>query len=279
MLKGTIKTKAGQRPGFLSKSILVETDSPDRPALRLYLKAMIVVPVEVRPATGLRLHGLEGTTTSHRVLLHRRDGQRLQVEDISLEGVQGIEVSTRAVVEAEPDGAQAGDIWLEAHFPGGSVQPFSGRGLVHLKTNYRRFPSLEIPITVSIRRMVECRPKRVWIQAGSTTVKPTEGQVILSHSKGLPLRIKEIHVSPEDLSVRPLALEGRPSALRLIIGYADLSEAVKEPREGLVRVELERDPSEAAVAPLEIPVTIMPMHQKASQPARTQEPPPSGSGS
>ena len=182
--------------GRVSKSINVGTDSADARSLRLRFTVDVFAPIVAKPRLRLTATGLEGEGGRARILLHRADGEALEIS--------GVETDNPAVkpqvdrVNRERDSAtpaEEGDIWLEV-VSNQDAAPGMLTGTVRVATNHPDAPELVVPFSIRIRSLIEAHPAgvRMWLP----TPGGRDGQsaiVTLKRSGKLEFRITAIEVS------------------------------------------------------------------------------------
>ncbi len=258
-LTAKIKVSAGST-GTHAKSITVQTDAPQTPALRLSLAFTAVTPISATPNFRLYLNTVEGEPSSVRILLHRDDGEPLaaQIEKVSL--TEGVKLSIEAVPDGStPEGSGrgiAGDLWIVAETLDGSP-PVNQNGVVVLTTNHPQAPTLEIPIYLRVRPVIEVQPNAVKLWPSSGGPNGTSTRIRLSHNLRQPFEVTGVEVSdPKLLTARVTSQAGQPiQAVELTL--ADPT----APIEGQVRASLRISTSVEGKERIEIPVVITTRHE------------------
>jgi hypothetical protein len=254
-LTARVKTKQGTT-GKLAKSVVVQTDAPGAEQLRLVVSFNVVTPIVVSPSHRVYLNTVEGQTRTERVLLHRADGEPLQVtlEEPALGGglearVQPFEAGA-AGSDSGPAGV-AGDQWLEVTI-GDGAQPMNHSGVIALATNQPELPRLEIPLIVRIRPLIDVRPSLVqlWLPDGGPD--RTTALVRLSHVGRQQFEITAVEVA-DPSTITAQVVSGGPQQLHsLRVALADDVSLDVE----VLRTSLRVLTSEAAKPELLVPVEV-----------------------
>ncbi len=160
-LTAKIKTQSTQS-GKVSKSIAVTTNIPATPRLMLSVTFNSVTAVTVRPTPRIHLNGVEGDALTTSLVLHRADGEKLEIT--------GFESSDDVVVlEAKPvtremtvknQKAVPGDVVVEASVAAG-VTAVSTNGKVRIRTNHPDAEVIDVTFSLRLRPVIEARPAQV----------------------------------------------------------------------------------------------------------------------
>ena len=185
-LTAVLKTAANQNRR-LSKSINVVTDAEDARSLSLRFTVDVRAPIVAKPAYRLNLTTLVGSASSTGVLLHRSDGKRLEIADLTLD-YPGLVVRARPVGEAaeatpvpkktadlwselasdtQRIKSVVGDVWIDLAVTS-SAPPGTTTGTLRFTTNHPDAPTMSWPYTVRVRPLIEARPAevRLWLPEG-----------------------------------------------------------------------------------------------------------------
>jgi len=274
-LTATVKTVKGQDQRF-SKSITVATDAAEARTLYLRFTVETYSPISVRPSFRVSLTTFEGSPARSRVLLHRADGQALEIAEAVVEhphlsvrvmpvsGNQGQptedgkdselwnpEAARRLPIDAAP-----GDVWIEL-----ATQQFpkSGNtaGEIRLKTNDPEAPEFDLPYMVLVRPLIEIRPKavRMWL----SSARDREGRsaiVSLRHNGGREFTVTGIETSHPEIFTAAANSSASAAYQRVRIGVTEglVAESIAGSVEGWVTVAT----NDAACPRVEIPVVVSP---------------------
>lgn len=210
-LTARVTTKSGTS-GKLAKNISVETDAAGAEHLRLRVTFSVVTPIEATPAHRVYVNTLEGAAKTQRVLLHRADGEPLE---LTMEKATINDGVTIEILPGAPDGnpeaglpaAQAGDQWLVVTVDGTSGA-LDHSGAVVLATNDPKAPRLEIPLIVRVRPLIDVRPSpvRLWPPDGGPD--GTSALVRLGHGGRVKFEINSLEVDNPELVSAELVSQG-----------------------------------------------------------------------
>ncbi len=274
-LTARIETTVVQH-GKVSKSVSVHTDAPGHEVIRLVVNFEAVASIIATPRLRLHLNAVEGQGGSARVLLHRPDGERLEVTRAAHDGGEyPVDLKIVGVPVSEPTtlagGSRAvpGDVWLEAEMaPHGESIRWTGR--VTVETNHPNAPQLEIPVSVWVQPLFDVRPQRVnlWIPEEATEMQPVTLRV--THAARKPFEVTKMEVShPELFSATALtASDRRFHTIRVQLN--NLVDASKV--EGVVRGLLRLYTSDPAKPVIDIQVGLSPLHDRVRRPAARGRP-------
>jgi len=168
-LTAEMKTTPMQN-GRVSKSINVVTDAADARSMRLRFTVDVQAPIIARPYYRFALSTIEGQEGRTRILLHRSDGEPLEILGVETgdpELAAHVETVAGSRSKKSPNAAP-GDVWIElVSDPTASAGRRSGS--VRIATNHPDLPELAIPSSWRVRPLIEARPEivRLWL--------PTDG--------------------------------------------------------------------------------------------------------
>jgi hypothetical protein len=265
-LTAKIKTRAG-RSGKSAKSISVFTDAPDAPKLRLLLGYDAVTPIVVSPHPRVYVHGVEGSSSTAEVLLHRTDGEKLEAEVKRITVSDGVKVTLETVTESGPgpgqSTAQPGDILVTTEL-GKVPAGFAHNGLLVLGTNHPDVPELNLQLSLMMRPLIGVRPKNVqlWPEAGGPG--GTEVSVRLHHGSRKLFGIESVEVLEPQLVEAQLTSVGdqRIHAVRVSLPL-DFA-GVDAPQSTVLRIT-----TNLAEKPvIDVPVTVTPSRNALRTSAR-----------
>ena len=280
-LTARIETTVAQH-GKVSKSVTVHTDAPGFDSFRLVINFEAVASIIASPRLRLHLNAVEGERGTGRILLHRPDGERLQISapphgaaelpvDLDLVGIPGTEsTAVSGGVRAVP-----GDVWLEASLaPHGESLRWTGT--VAVETNHPDAPTLEVPISVWVRPVFDVRPQRVnlWVPEEARDMQPVTVRV--THAARRAFEITDIEVSHPDLFSANALTE---SARRFHTLRVQLRDGVDVSKlEGPLQGWLRFHSSDPAKPLIEIQVGLSPMQERSRRPAAYGRPTTDGGG-
>ena len=198
-LTAKMKTSSVQN-GMVSKSISVETDSPDLRTARLRFTVDIEAPIIAKPRLRFVLSVIEGNTGNVGLALHRADGEALEILKTEID-VGGLRVTAEPIAKADKrDRIELlpGDVWLELAVDP-AAKPVSNRGSIRLTTNHPQAPELEVPYVLRVRPLIESRPPQVnlWLSGGTAEGRSTI--VSLNQNGKKAFRITDAEVSHPEL--------------------------------------------------------------------------------
>jgi hypothetical protein len=258
---GTLTAKMQTMPmknGRISKSINVVTDAADARNISLRFTIDVETPIVVRPAFRFNFSTIEGEEGRTRVLLHRSDGNPLEilgVETGDLELAAHVEMVAWSGSQKDPD-AVSGDAWIElVSNPAADVGRRSGS--VRIATNHPDLPELVMPSSWQVRPLIEARPEivRLWL--------PTEFRRVarstlfsLRHAGGKTFTVIGLEVShPEIFTAKA---NSTAAATRQAIRVSLLDDVTPDTLgstfEGWVKIETD-DPERPTI---EVPVIVSP---------------------
>ena len=264
-LTARIKTSPIQN-GRVSKSINVGTDAVDASSLRLRFTVDVWTPIVAKPRLRLTATGLEGEATRARILLHRADGEPLEISNVET-GNSDVRPRVDRVTKDEQNSgttAEEKDLWLEV-VTNQDAAPGVLTGTLRAATNHPDAPELLVPFSIRIRSLIEAHPPgvRMWLpQAGGR-----EGQstiMTLKRNGNLEFTITAVEVSHPEIFTA--AANSTAPAVRQAVRVNlidDLSrDRIRATVEGWIVVRTD-DPEKPIV---EIPVIVSPTRSLARRP-------------
>ena len=274
-LKAKVKTSTG-RSGRQNKSIAVHTSSPAAGSIRLTLGYNVVTPIVASPSYRIYVNGVEGTPETHKLLLHRADGQPLEAKIDKVSAGDGVDVRLETVTTPEAGQgkvmAQVGDLWLVTEVgevPGGFVHS----GLVVLSTNHPESPRLDIPMSLRMRPLIDVRPGTVQLWPADGGPGGTEVYVRLSHSQRVEFEVKAVEVADPKLISAELISEGAQKIHSVRVFLPEEFAGVESSVSTSVRIST----SEVGKPVFDLPVTVSPRHAALRRSVRRPVPKPAGS--
>ncbi len=289
-LTARIKTVEGQNRRF-SKSITVVTDATDTRTLMLRISIEAYSPIVVRPSNRLHLASFEGTAGRARVVLHRVDGEALEVAEAVADHpqllVRTLPVTHQGVPESNGAGeenlwqemaarrrpieAAEGDVWIELSTRE-TLAAGNMIGTLRLKTNDPEAPNFSLPYAVRVRPLIEVRPAtvRMWL----APVTGTEGRsalVALRHNGGEEFAVTGVETSHPEIFVAAANSTGSAARQAIRINLIDGLDAdgFAGSVEGWIEVTTD-NPSRPVV---EIPVVVSPTRALARRPVANRPAP------
>ena len=242
----------------------MQTDAPGAENLRLTVSFNAITPIDAVPANRVYLNGIEGSSIVERVLLRRADGQPLEARLVGTTLEQGVRVdlapaqgTEEAVGRLTP---QPGDQWLVATME--SAAAGSHDGLITIATNDPRAPTLELPLMVRIRPMIEARPSPVRLWPADGGPSGASMLVRLSHSGRSAFEVTGIEVADPKLVGAKLESSGSQQIHSIRVTLAE-GVAVTE---GTLRTTVRIATSDPTRPLLELPVEVTARHQAARRP-------------
>ncbi len=210
---GKLTAKVHTRPtqsGTLSKSIAVATDAPDAKSFRLSMKFTVETMISMKPRPQIFVNAIVGDEAGGRILLHRNDGEKLEISAVRYESsdveVEALPVDPEA---KKPAGfkPEAGDVWLVANANEG-VGPGNYSVKVWLTTNHPKMTEVEVPVTFRIRPLISVHPEqiRLWIQEAGGGPRGTLFRIV--HNGGADFEVTSVAVEDETLVKASLVAEG-----------------------------------------------------------------------
>ena len=253
-LTAKVTTKPTQN-GKVTKTITVETDSPGAERVVLRLGFEVSSPILIKPSPRVVLTAIQGAQKSERVLLHRSDGKPLEVVRVEVPSPQLIQAKTTPAKAGEQHGAVDGDVWLEV-----TVKPdaasVSTTEILKLVTNHPEAGTLELPVNLRVRGLVEATPEKVQLYFAEDSPAGRSTIVRIRHNQGKAFEIRELTVSDPALFT---ATSLSPEAANVLNIRLDLAPGVDAktlttPRNGSLRITC----SEEAQPVIEVPVIVSP---------------------
>ena len=264
-LTASIKTSPTQS-GRVSKSINVGTDAADARRLRLRFTIDVYAPIVAKPHLRLTASGLEGEGTRARVLLHRADGEPLEISSVET-GNLAVRAQVNRVTKKEMNSgakAEEGDLWLGV-VSTQDAAPGRLTGTVRAATNHPDAPEIVVPFSIRILSLIEVHPAgvRMWLpQAGGRGGQ--SAIVTLRRNENVEFTITAIEVSHPEIFTA--ATNSTAPATRQAVRVNlvdDLSpDTVSASVEGWIVVSTD-DPKKPMV---EIPVIVSPKRSSARRP-------------
>jgi len=258
-LTAKVTTKSGTS-GRLAKNISVQTDAPGVEHLRLVVSFSVVTPIVATPAHRVYINTLEGNAKTHRVLLHRADGEPLELAFEKSADRDGLSVE---LVAAEPGvsepgtpPAQPGDQWLVVTADGVSGG-YEYNDVIALSTNDPKAARLELPLVVRVRPLIDVRPNpvRLWPPDGGPD--GTSALVRLGHGGRLKFEIENLEVADPSLISAEVVSQGAQQIHSLRVALKDGVAVNGKKLETSVRIST----SDRAKPFVDLPVEIYPRNQ------------------
>jgi hypothetical protein len=266
-----MKTSPAQN-GVISKSISVQTDSPEMRTIRLRFTVDVDAPIIAKPRLRFVLTLVEGFSASRTMLLHRTDGEPLEILSAEIDA-QGLLVKTESVKKAvrkDRIDAVPGDVWIElTNDP--KIDTWTRQGSIRLETNHPELRQLDVPYALRVRPLIEARPPQVnfWLSGG--TAEGRSAILSLAQNGKEDFAITDVKVSHPELFWATSASEKPATRQNLRVGLVDGLEtgSIKGSIEGFVQVHT-TDPNRPTVT---VPVLIAPKRSLTRRRVRTQPPP------
>lgn len=188
----SVDTKSFSGP--ISKSILLISNSPDRPQMNLFIKANVKPFVDVLPQPFARFSVIKGDSgTQDMILLSEEKGFKPSIEEASQPYVKA-EISPAGDKDKIP--GRAGDQY-KLHL---TVTPDAPDGLlnapIRIATGIAQQPTLEIPVSGIVRPRVSVTP--VMVNFGNFTAgkDPITRNIVVTNNKpGVPVKVTKAVVS------------------------------------------------------------------------------------
>lgn len=188
----SVDTKSFSGP--ISKSILLISNSPDRPQVNLFIKANVKPFVDVLPQPFARFSVIKGDSgTQDMILLSEEKGFKPSIEEASQPYVKA-EISPAGDKDKIP--GRAGDQY-KLHL---TVTPDAPDGLlnapIRIATGISQQPTLEIPVSGIVRPRVSVTP--VMVNFGNFTAgkDPITRNIVVTNNKpGVPVKVTKAVVS------------------------------------------------------------------------------------
>lgn len=234
---GKLVAKVHTRPtqsGTMSKSISVATDAPEAKSLRLSFKFMVETMISMKPRPQIFVNTIIGDAASGRILMHRSDGEKLEISAVRHENPD-IEV---VAVPVEPKdekvagfSPEPGDVWLVA-----TAKDDAAAGnhslKVWLTTNHPKMTEVEVPVTFRIKPIISAHPDqvRIWVQESGAGPRGTLFRVI--HNGGADFEVTSVAVEDETLVNASLVTEASARTHNIRVEVSDDIEAADLGRKG-----------------------------------------------
>jgi hypothetical protein len=264
----TVRTRGIQ--GRRTKSIRLDTNDRQHRHVRLRVTFDSMMPVEVYPHPRAILHGFVGEEVEQTLVVRRRDGERLALDEPEL-NQQGVAVEIEPVDQENADppgtryGAQPGDWRIRLAYDG-SARPLAQAARLRIKTNHPERPVLSIPLTLRIRPALIVRPQRVVLTATARQTGQPRRVVTLRHGGRAPYRLTGLSVEGD----LPGVTATRRRDVRAAVQQIDVVLDPKELEPGIHRGHLLVQTDVSARPAVEIPirVTVRPPPAAATTEAR-----------
>jgi hypothetical protein len=185
------------RFGAQRKSVRVESNDPDERVVRLSVSFVSESPIDVYPNRFVNLRGVDGKRVDQTLVLHRVDGEPLEILETSATR-PGVVVEATPVTDENADppearhAARPGDVRLTV-----AVEPARGRrvdrGVVRVKTNHPEAPQIDLPLRIMISELLEVLPQRVTIHHRSPRERSAT-RVTVRHGARRKFRIEDVRV-------------------------------------------------------------------------------------
>jgi hypothetical protein len=256
MLTAAVKTDP-LRERRTTKTIAVYTDAPDDGFIRLSLSFTTVPAISVLPARFLSIRTDEGERGSARLALRRTDGEELRITDSRVELPVELEVRTERATDGETlvDGSRVepGDLWVELSVPS-SAPAGRRRGSLTLATNHPQLKTIELPIHLWVRSIIDVRPAtvRLWLYEDDPRPGPVNIQLI--HADQLPFTLAGVEVSHPDMF--EAVPETKGAVPRHVVRVAALADVDRSAIQDLIRGWLRISIAGPSPRSLEVPVTL-----------------------
>jgi hypothetical protein len=255
-LTATVRTNP-LTTGRVTKSVAVLTDAPGEEYLRLTLTFQAVAALTVVPTPRVNLGAFEGEATTVQIALRRTDGKPLEVTGVEHDLPFDLAITTGRVSSVTDMGAgqqaEPGDVWIDVSLP---PQPEAtrGRGKLTVLTNHPDAPKLEVSARVSVRPLIDVRPRSVKLTISDRPDQRRDASVRLTHAGRVPFSVTKIEVSDPNLFTAALTTKPRQryQVVRLALPDGLDSESLKASVQGTVRLHT----TEGRKPVVEIPVTV-----------------------
>lgn len=171
--------------GIRTKSITVETNDPDRPALGLTFSVNVMTPVEVYPGFFVSLSGVIGGKIEQTLVLRRSDGKPLKVQDIQNPApqvkveIEPVDAKNADPPSPDPRAARSGDVRLRFRLAG-DLKPGSINNRILIHTNHPEKPEIALPFNVYVQPAIRPVPDRLVLQAGTAATPGVVRVTLLS---------------------------------------------------------------------------------------------------
>lgn len=194
-----VKTHATQR-GHITKIVTVTTDDPVAKTIQLRVSFEPEPAIDIKPRPQVRLEVLEGQAGTQKVVLHRTDGQPLEVTGVDTGSSKLFEVKAVPVKKANPSlGAVAGDVVLEV-----SAAPRKGylsrSDALIIHTNHPKMASFRLPVTLRVNPLIQATPAQLRLWAGPHEVASGIHSILVLRSNiKRPFRVVSVTSSQPEL--------------------------------------------------------------------------------
>ena len=213
--------------GARRKTVTIETNDPDRPAVVLTIAFVSRPAVAVLPRDSLLLSTRIGRPGEAALVLRREDGEPLTVRGVA-SNLPALHVEAERVLEAQeadgesgpaPIATREGD-WLLRVSLEAMSQPLDERAVLRIETDHPDAPTLAIPARVRVIGPIRYHPSRVSMQAGPDP-EPTVSRVSLRHEGRREFRVLGATLEGELPGVTAVVVDQGPAPVQTIELSAD----------------------------------------------------------
>lgn len=202
------------RSGPQQKTILIESNDPEKPQFTLTLKGVAGAAINVQPAQILLNNLPAGSKPSANVILSSGDGERFSIKAVD---------STSPQLEAQVTTIEEGRAYridLSTREP---IEAGLFRASVVIQTDHPKRPSVEVPVIFVSQRELVVAPREIVFERPAAD--PVSRFVLLRHADGTPVEIDR--VEPPDpavkVAVQPFGANGLRIQLFNLVPSAEMN--------------------------------------------------------
>ncbi len=203
--------------GPITKSILVYTNDPETPTVRLVVKAEVVPYVEVLPRPLVRFSATAGEELVKKVTVVSNRGETFEITKVT-SSVPYLSATYRALEGDERIGDRKGSQYevalrLAKDAP---VGPVSAE--VTVKTSHPKAPRVQIRVFGVVRAQVQVSPSQLQFGAVDPADAPGRNVVVINNRAGRKLQVKSVTVDDPafEAQLHPIA-EGKRYQVTVVV--------------------------------------------------------------
>lgn len=202
------------RSGPQQKTILIESNDPDKPQFTLTLKGVAGAAINVQPAQIFLNNLPAGSKPTANVILSSGDG-----ESFSIKAVE----STSPQLEAQVTGIEEGKAYridLSMREP---IEAGLFRATVVVQTDHPKRPTVEVPVILVSQRELVVAPREIVFERPDAD--PVSRFVLLRHADGTPVEIDRVEPPTPSVkvAVQPFGANGIRIQMYNLVPNADLN--------------------------------------------------------
>ena len=200
------KVDTSEFKGPIAKSILVMTNDPETPTVRLVVKAEVQPYLEVLPRPLVRFNAIRGEKTVEKLTVVSDRNEPFKVTKVET-NVPYITASFRKLGEDELIKGKYKDQYEVALTMNGDapVGPISAAAVIH--TTHPKQPKLEVRIFGVVRALLHVTPSQVQFGTVDPKDKPGRNVIVLNNRKGVDVHIKDLRIDDPAFEVQAFTMQ------------------------------------------------------------------------